>query len=165
MYPKKCSQVSSRAVLPHASAPLHACSLGLEVSSPLIDHSYMTWLDLTYFSKCILCVPHLPGSLPREPPAVWSEHFSSVTFVPMHTFHKVWGRQTLCPCPDSELLHTVTCFSSVLPASIVSAIHSQLRKRFLYAWIRECIATLAAHSWEASSCGPVSNFRNRIRTA
>ena len=117
------------------------------------------------FSKCILCVPRLPGSLPREPPAVWSEHFSSVTFVPMHTFHKVWGRQTLCPCPDSELLHTVTCFSSVLPASIVSAIHSQLRKRFLYAWIRECIATLAAHSWEASSCGSVSNFRNRIHTA
>ena len=117
-----------------------------------------------FFKMHFMCPP-LPGSLPREIPATWAERFSSVTLAPMHTFHIAWGRQTLCPCPDSELLHTVTCFSSVLPASIVLEIHSQLRKRFLYAWIRERIATLAAHSWEANSCGPASSFTSRIPTA
>ena len=67
MYPKKGSQFFSRAVLvPHASAPLHTCSLGLEVSSPLIVHSYITWLDLTYFSKCILCVPLFQEAFPES---------------------------------------------------------------------------------------------------
>lgn len=66
-YPEKGSQFFSWAVLvPHASAPLHTCCLGLEVSSPLIVHSYITWLDLTYFSKCILCVPLFQEAFPES---------------------------------------------------------------------------------------------------